>query len=176
MSERRRSKHAEAVIDCSLRHRLVVIVACLAAAGGVSRCATSTSTPSPTRRPVQVQINTVAPALGPEEVEQQITFPDRAGHRRPARAGAAALGLEVRAVAGGRDLRGRHRHLLRPAARQRAAGDRRAARGHRAARRWGRCRPGLGEVFHYVVTGAGRRRHRAAHDPRLGHQAARCGP
>ena len=30
---------------------------------------------------------------------------------------------------------------------------------------------GLGEVFHYVVTGAGQRRHRAAHDPRLGHQA-----
>ena len=30
---------------------------------------------------------------------------------------------------------------------------------------------GLGEVFHYVVTGARQRRHRAAHDSRLGHQA-----
>ena len=29
----------------------------------------------PDTTPVQVQINTVAPALGPEEVEQQITFP-----------------------------------------------------------------------------------------------------
>src|SRR5437868_14753841 len=29
----------------------------------------------PDTTPVQVQINTVAPALGPEEVEQRITFP-----------------------------------------------------------------------------------------------------
>src|SRR5207245_3827697 len=29
----------------------------------------------PDTTPVQVQINTVAPALGPEEVERQITFP-----------------------------------------------------------------------------------------------------
>src|SRR4051794_25869859 len=29
----------------------------------------------PDTTPVQVQINTVAPALGPEEIEQQITFP-----------------------------------------------------------------------------------------------------
>src|SRR5437016_2542706 len=29
----------------------------------------------PDTTPVQVQVNTVAPALGPEEVEQQITFP-----------------------------------------------------------------------------------------------------
>src|SRR3981189_3681125 len=29
----------------------------------------------PDTTPVQVQINTIAPALGPEEVEQRITFP-----------------------------------------------------------------------------------------------------
>ena len=100
----------------------------------------------PDTTPVQVQINTVAPALGPEEVEQRITFPDRAGHRRPAGPGADAFDLEVRPVAGRRHLRGRHRHLLRPPAGQRAAGDRRAGRRHRAAedgagrhRAWARC-------------------------------------
>ena len=64
------------IIDFSLRHRLLVIVAVLAGAavGAVSlRYLDIDAFPDTT--PVQVQINTVAPALGPEEVEQQITFP-----------------------------------------------------------------------------------------------------
>jgi cobalt-zinc-cadmium resistance protein CzcA len=64
------------IIDFSLRHRALVIVAVLAIAvgGGVSlRYLDVDAFPDTT--PVQVQINTVAPSLGPEEVEQRITFP-----------------------------------------------------------------------------------------------------
>jgi cobalt-zinc-cadmium resistance protein CzcA len=64
------------IIDFSLRHRMFVILASLASAvaGGVSlRYLNLDAFPDTT--PVMVQINTVAPALGPEEIEQQITFP-----------------------------------------------------------------------------------------------------
>src|ERR671925_641512 len=64
------------IIDFSLRHRLFVILGfvALAAMGGLSlRYLDIDAFPDTT--PVQVQINTVAPALGPEEVEQRITFP-----------------------------------------------------------------------------------------------------
>src|SRR5262245_4465230 len=64
------------VIDWSLRHRLVVL---LAAAGFVGvgwyslRQLNIDAFPDTT--PTQVQINTYAPGLGPEEVERQITAP-----------------------------------------------------------------------------------------------------
>ena len=64
------------VIDFSLRHRSLVILCTLAFAvmGGISlRYLDIDAFPDTT--PVQVQINTNAPSLGPEEVEQQITFP-----------------------------------------------------------------------------------------------------
>lgn len=64
------------VIDYSLRHRALVIAAALvcAAVGFLSlRYIDIDAFPDTT--PVQVQINVTAPALGPEEVEQQITFP-----------------------------------------------------------------------------------------------------
>ena len=64
------------VIDFSLRHRSLVILCTLALAvmGGISlRYLDIDAFPDTT--PVQVQINTNAPSLGPEEVEQQITFP-----------------------------------------------------------------------------------------------------
>ncbi len=64
------------VIDFSLRHRFLVVVGvlALAAVGGLSlRWLDIDAFPDTT--PVQVQINTTAPALGPEEVEQRITFP-----------------------------------------------------------------------------------------------------
>src|SRR4029079_3715809 len=64
------------IIDFSLRHRLLVILGTLALAvvGGFSlRYLDIDAFPDTT--PVQVQVNTVAPALGPEEVEQQITIP-----------------------------------------------------------------------------------------------------
>ncbi|MBX9787792.1 MAG: CusA/CzcA family heavy metal efflux RND transporter [Pirellulales bacterium] len=64
------------IIDFSLRHRALVILAVLAfaAAGAVSlRHLDIDAFPDTT--PVQVQINTIAPSLSPEEVERQITFP-----------------------------------------------------------------------------------------------------
>lgn len=64
------------IIDFSLRHRFLVILctAGLMVLGGVSlRYLDIDAFPDTT--PIQVQINTVAPALGPEEVEQRITFP-----------------------------------------------------------------------------------------------------
>ena len=64
------------IIDFSLRHRFLVIVGAMvfAVAGGLSmRYLDIDAFPDTT--PIQVQINTVAPALGPEEVEQRITFP-----------------------------------------------------------------------------------------------------
>jgi cobalt-zinc-cadmium resistance protein CzcA len=64
------------IIDVSLRHRALVItlVAVLAVVGGISLRYVSIDA-FPDTTPVQVQVNTTAPALGPEEVEQQITFP-----------------------------------------------------------------------------------------------------
>src|SRR5262245_33631440 len=64
------------IIDLSLRHRIAVIGIVLGAAsfGAVSmRYLDIDAFPDTT--PVQVQIHSFAPALGPEEVEQQITFP-----------------------------------------------------------------------------------------------------
>ena len=64
------------LIDLSLRHRFVVILAALSlvVGGGVAlRHIDIDAFPDTT--PVQVQINTVVLSLGPEEVETQITFP-----------------------------------------------------------------------------------------------------
>lgn len=64
------------IIDVSLRNRFVVLLAAvaLAVAGGVAVLHLDIDA-FPDTTPIQVQINTTAPALGPEEVEQQITFP-----------------------------------------------------------------------------------------------------
>ncbi len=64
------------IIDFSLKNRFLVLIvtAALAVSGAISmRYLDIDAFPDTT--PVQVQINTVAPALGPEEIEQQITFP-----------------------------------------------------------------------------------------------------
>jgi len=64
------------LIDYSLRHRALVIGAALlfAAVGAVALRSIDIDA-FPDTTPVQVQINVTAPALGPDEVEQQITFP-----------------------------------------------------------------------------------------------------
>jgi cobalt-zinc-cadmium resistance protein CzcA len=64
------------IIDFSLRHRAVVLLGVLAAAvvGALSLQHIDIDA-FPDTTPVQVQVNTVAPALSPEEVERQITFP-----------------------------------------------------------------------------------------------------
>lgn len=64
------------IIDISLTHRLAVIAAVvLAAALGIAALVQLDIDAFPDTTPVQVQINTVAPALAPEEVERLITFP-----------------------------------------------------------------------------------------------------
>src|SRR5262245_32479395 len=64
------------IIDVSLRNRfLVVLLALAAVAVGVVSLRHLDIDAFPDTTPVQVQINTIAPALSPEEIEQQITFP-----------------------------------------------------------------------------------------------------
>jgi cobalt-zinc-cadmium resistance protein CzcA len=64
------------IIDFSLRHRSLVVLGAVAFAivGAVSMGRLDIDA-FPDTTPVQVEINSVAPSLGPEEVEQQITFP-----------------------------------------------------------------------------------------------------
>ena len=64
------------LIDWSLRNRyLVLAIALGVATAGVVSLRKLNIDAFPDTTPVQVQINTVAPALVPEEVERQITFP-----------------------------------------------------------------------------------------------------
>jgi heavy metal efflux system protein len=64
------------IIDLSLRFRVVVLLVVAAtAAAGVWSLQRLDVDAFPDTTPIQVQINTVAPALGPEEVERQITIP-----------------------------------------------------------------------------------------------------
>jgi cobalt-zinc-cadmium resistance protein CzcA len=63
-----------AIIDWSLRHRLAVVGLTLVAVfAGILALRSLDIDAFPDTTPVQVQVNTVAPALGPEEVERQIT-------------------------------------------------------------------------------------------------------
>ena len=64
------------LIDWSLRRRSVVLACALGVAvAGILSLRKLNIDAFPDTTPVQVQINTVAPALVPEEVERQITFP-----------------------------------------------------------------------------------------------------
>jgi cobalt-zinc-cadmium resistance protein CzcA len=64
------------IIDFSLRHRfLVILLAAAAAVAGAVALGRLDIDAFPDTTPLQVQINTVAPSLTPEEVERQITFP-----------------------------------------------------------------------------------------------------
>ncbi|HKK17651.1 MAG TPA: efflux RND transporter permease subunit, partial [Opitutales bacterium] len=64
------------LIDFSLKNRLLVLVlAGVLTLAGIWRLTMLPIDAFPDTTPVQVQINTVAPALNPEEIEQQITLP-----------------------------------------------------------------------------------------------------
>ncbi|MEQ9617223.1 MAG: CusA/CzcA family heavy metal efflux RND transporter [Phycisphaerales bacterium] len=64
------------LIEFSLKNRmLVILLFALASAAGVYRLTQLPIDAFPDTTPIQVQINTVAPALSPEEIEQQITLP-----------------------------------------------------------------------------------------------------
>ena len=65
-----------AIIDLSLRNRWLVLLASAAlVVFGVLSMRKLDVDAFPDTTPVQVQINTVAPALGPAEIEEQLTFP-----------------------------------------------------------------------------------------------------
>jgi heavy metal efflux system protein len=143
------------IIDISLRHRFLVIVLALAlaAAGGLSlRYLDIDAFPDTT--PVQVQVNTVAPSLGPEEVEQRITFPiEQAIGGLPGLKGMRSVSKfgfsqVVVTFEDGTDI-----YFARQLINERlSAVDLAEGSGQP---RMGPVATGLGEVFHYVVTGAG---------------------
>jgi cobalt-zinc-cadmium resistance protein CzcA len=143
------------VINFSLRHRLAVIaaVAVLATVGGFSlRYLDIDAFPDTT--PVQVQVNTVAPALGPQEVEQRITFPiEQAIGGLPgleSMRSVSKFGFSqvVVTFADGTDI-----YFARQLINERLATVELAEGIGRP--KMGPVATGLGEVFHYVVTGAG---------------------
>ena len=139
----RRSKEAEpmlnALIDFSLKNRFVVLLAAgilivvgvrAAQRAAAGRLPGHDAGPGPGqhRRPGAL-------ARGGRAADH---LPGRVRDRRPEGAGRGPLGLEVRALAGRRDLRRRHRHLLRPPADQRAARRGRSCPRGSPGRRWAR--------------------------------------
>jgi cobalt-zinc-cadmium resistance protein CzcA len=143
------------IIDYSLRHRLMVILGTIACAvvGALSLRALDIDA-FPDTTPVQVQINTAAPALGPEEVEQSITFPiEQAIGGLPGLEGMRSVSKfgfsqVVVTFEDGVDI-----YFARQLVNERL-GTVDLAEGIESPK-MGPVATGLGEVFHYVVTGAG---------------------
>ncbi len=143
------------IIDLSLRHRFLVIAAVVAfAAIGALSLRHLPIDAFPDTTPVQVQINTVAPALGPEECEQRITFPiEQAIGGLPRLANMRSIskfGLSQVVVTfeDGTDI-----YFARQLINERLATVELAEGVGRP--KMGPVATGLGEVFHYVVTGKG---------------------
>jgi cobalt-zinc-cadmium resistance protein CzcA len=143
------------IIDFSLRHRSLVILGAVAFAvlgGWALRSLDIDAFPDTT--PVQVQINTVAPALGPEEVEKQITFPIEqvmGGLPRLVNLRSVSkfgLSQVVVTFEDGTDI-----YFARQLINERLATVALPVGLERP--RMGPVATGLGEVFHYVVTGQG---------------------
>ncbi|MCG8406187.1 MAG: CusA/CzcA family heavy metal efflux RND transporter [Phycisphaerales bacterium] len=143
----------DAIITWSLRNRLIVIVLSLAiVGGGVYSLSELPIDAFPDTSPVQVQINTVSPALSPLEIEQQITLPVE-----QAIAGLPAL-EEVRSISkfglsqviatfeDGTDI-----YFARQLINERLQSVELAEGLGRPE--MGPVATGLGEVFHYVITG-----------------------
>src|SRR5262245_21409467 len=143
------------IITWSLRHRLVVVLAWIGIAiAGLVAFARLPLDAFPDTTPVQVQVNTVAPALAPLEIERQITLPIEQGL-----AGLPDL-HEVRSLSkfglsqvtlvfdDGTDI-----YLARQVVAERLqAVDLPAGIEHPAL---GPVATGLGEIFHYLVTSTG---------------------
>jgi cobalt-zinc-cadmium resistance protein CzcA len=143
------------IIDFSLRHRLLVIlgVSVLMVVGGVSlRYLDIDAFPDTT--PVQVQINTVAAALGPEEVEQRITFPVEQsigglpGLENMRSVSKFGFSQVVVTFKDGTDI-----YFARQLINERLAAIELSEGIERP--KMGPVATGLGEVFHYIVTGKG---------------------
>jgi cobalt-zinc-cadmium resistance protein CzcA len=144
------------IIDFSLRHRLfVILAACLFAIGGALSMKYLDIDAFPDTTPVQIQINTVAPALGPAETEQRITIPvEQAIGGMPgleAMRSVSKFGLSQVVVTfqDGIDI-----YFARQLINERLATVELPAGIDRP--KMGPVATGLGEVFHYVVVGGGR--------------------
>jgi cobalt-zinc-cadmium resistance protein CzcA len=143
------------IIDQSLKHRAIVIALSLfLAAAGLYAMRRLDLDAFPDTTPVQVQINTTAPSLGPDEIEQQITFPLEQAlgglPRLQSLRSISKFGLSQVVVTfeDGTDIYfARQVVSERLAALQLSPGIERPKMGPVAT--------GLGEVFHYVVTGKG---------------------
>jgi cobalt-zinc-cadmium resistance protein CzcA len=141
------------VIDWSLRNRFVVIAAALGfAVLGVLAWRRLDVDAFPDTTPVQVQVNTPAPGLAPEEVERQITTPLEQGlgglPRLQQMRSLSKFGLSqiVIVFEDGTDIYAARQAVTeRLAAVELPEGTRRPGLGPVAT--------GLGEVFHYVVAG-----------------------
>jgi len=143
------------VIGFSLRNRLlVVLVAVGCTAFGVVSMRQLDIDAFPDTTPVQVQVNTVAPALGPEEVETQITAPiEQALGGLPklqSLRSVSKFGLSqvVLIFEDGTDI-----YFARQVVNERLGALQLPAGIDRP--KMGPVSTGLGEVFHYVVTGKG---------------------
>lgn len=141
-----------AIINWSITHRYLVIAAAgVLVATGLYSLQKLPVDAFPDTTPVQVQVNTVAPSLSPEEIEQQITFPVE-----QAISGMPGL-VEVRSLSrfglshvtvifeDGTDLKTARQYVgERIATVKLPAGA--------SAPMMGPIATGLGEVFHYIVT------------------------
>jgi cobalt-zinc-cadmium resistance protein CzcA len=144
----------DAIITWSLKHRVAVVALWIAVAGlGVAALARLPIDAFPDTTPIQVQINTVAPSLSPLEIERQVTAPIE-----QAIGGLPGL-LEVRSISkfGLSQLTvtfedGIGVYLARQVVGERLAGVELPASIDRPA--LGPVATGLGEVFHYLVTGS----------------------
>jgi heavy metal efflux system protein len=143
------------VIDFSLRHRFFVLLSVAAvAAVGVFSLYNLNIDAFPDTTPVQVQINTVVPALGPEEAERQITIPiEQALGGMPRLEGLRSVskfGLSqvVVTFADGTDI-----YFARQVVNERLLSVELPEGSPRPE--LGPVSTGLGEVLHYMVTGKG---------------------
>jgi heavy metal efflux system protein len=143
------------IIDFSLHNRVLVILGVLAAGiAGVFSLQHLDIDAFPDTTPVQVQINTVAPALSPEEVERQITFPiEQAisglpGLQQLRSISKFGLSQVVVVFDDGIDI-----YFARQLINERL-GSVEMPQGIERPK-MGPVATGLGEVFHYVVTGQG---------------------
>lgn len=143
------------IIDFSLRNRFLVILAvgAFAVFGAVSMWHLDIDA-FPDTTPVQVQINTVAPSLGPEEVEQQITFPVEqvlsGMPRLQSIRSISKFGLSQVVIT---FLDGTDIYFARQVVNERLGSVQLPTGIDRP--KMGPVSTGLGEVFHYVVTGRG---------------------
>ena len=146
----------DALISWSLRNRLVVVVAWLGIAlYGALAFARLPLDAFPDTTPVQVQVNATAPSLAPEEIERQVTAPleqvlsGMAGLEEVRSLSRFGLSQITLVFEDGTDLyRARQLVTERMATAHLPAGQEPPSLGPVAT--------GLGEVFHYLVTGPGR--------------------